>query len=72
MKSRTQHERPDDPIPAGAVIGGGVEIGRDAWVRAGAVVLSSVPANAIVEGNPPRSARRNILKGKPAASGQSS
>jgi hypothetical protein len=39
-------------IDAAAVIGGGVTIGQGAWVRAGAVVLQSVPANAIVEGNP--------------------
>lgn len=39
-------------IDAAAVIGAGVTIGRGAWVRAGAVVLRSVPANAIVEGNP--------------------
>lgn len=34
------------------VIGEGVTIGQAAWVRAGAVVLRSVPPNAIVEGNP--------------------
>lgn len=39
-------------LDAAAVIGGGVEIGRYSWVRAGAVVLQSVPANAVVEGNP--------------------
>jgi hypothetical protein len=39
-------------IGAGAVIGGGVEIGRGALVRPGSVVLSSVPANAVVAGNP--------------------
>lgn len=36
------------------VIGDGVTIGQGAWVRAGAVVLRSVPPNAIVEGNPAR------------------
>lgn len=36
------------------VIGGGVTIGRGAVVRIGAVCLSDVPANAIVEGNPAR------------------
>lgn len=41
-------------IDAAAVIGAHVTIGQGAWVRAGAVVLDSVPANAIVEGNPAR------------------
>ena len=39
-------------IDAACVIGEGVTVGQGAWVRAGAVVLRSVPANAIVEGNP--------------------
>ena len=39
-------------LDAACVIGEGVTIGQGAWVRAGAVVLSSVPPNAIVEGNP--------------------
>ncbi len=39
-------------LDAGCVIGEGVTIGQGAWVRAGAVVLRSVPPNAIVEGNP--------------------
>lgn len=39
-------------IDAAAVIGEGVTIGQGAWVRAGAVVLRSIPPNAIVEGNP--------------------
>lgn len=39
-------------LDAACVIGEGVTIGRGAWVRAGAVVLRSVPPNAIVEGNP--------------------
>lgn len=39
-------------IEAGAVIGSGLEIGHGALVRPGAVVLSSVPANAIASGNP--------------------
>lgn len=36
------------------VIGAGVTIGHGAVVRTGAVCLSDVPANAIVEGNPAR------------------
>lgn len=39
-------------LDAASVIGPDVTIGQGAWVRAGAVVLRSVPANAIVEGNP--------------------
>ncbi len=39
-------------IEAAAVIGDGVTIGQGVLVRAGAVVLHSVPPNAIVEGNP--------------------
>lgn len=39
-------------IDAAAVIGADVTIGQGAWVKAGAVVLRSVPPNAIVEGNP--------------------
>jgi hypothetical protein len=39
-------------LDAACVIGEDVTIGQGAWVRAGAVVLRSVPPNAIVEGNP--------------------
>ena len=39
-------------IGAGAVIGGGVEVGWGAYVMPGAVILSSIPANAIASGNP--------------------
>ncbi|WP_127904110.1 WxcM-like domain-containing protein [Solirhodobacter olei] len=39
-------------VDAAVVIGEGVTIGQGAWVRAGAVVLRSVPPNSIVEGNP--------------------
>lgn len=39
-------------LDAACVIGEGVNVGQGAWVRAGAVVLRSVPPNAIVEGNP--------------------
>lgn len=41
-------------IGAGAVILPGVEVGRGAMVGAGAVVTHSVPANAVVVGNPAR------------------
>jgi NDP-sugar pyrophosphorylase family protein len=39
-------------LDAAAVIGENVTIGQGAWVKAGSVVLRSVPPNAIVEGNP--------------------
>lgn len=39
-------------LDAACVIAEQVVIGQGAWVRAGAVVLRSVPAHAIVEGNP--------------------
>jgi len=39
-------------LDAACVIGEGVVVGQGAWVRAGAVVLRSIPPNAIVEGNP--------------------
>lgn len=39
-------------LEAACIIGTGVHIGQGACVRAGAVVLRSVPPNAIVEGNP--------------------
>jgi acetyltransferase-like isoleucine patch superfamily enzyme len=39
-------------LDAACVIGEGVTVGQGAWVRTGAVVLRSVPPNAIVEGNP--------------------
>ena len=41
-------------LDAACVIDAHVVISQGAWVRAGAVVLSSVPPNAIVEGNPAR------------------
>lgn len=41
-------------LDAACVIGEGVTIGQGAWVRAGAIVLNSIPANSIVEGNPAR------------------
>ena len=39
-------------LDAACVLAEGVTIGQGAWVRAGSVVLRSIPANAIVEGNP--------------------
>lgn len=39
-------------IDSGSIIGENVTIGLGAWIRAGSVVLESVPPNAIVQGNP--------------------
>ncbi|WP_417729618.1 WxcM-like domain-containing protein [Roseovarius sp.] len=39
-------------LDAACVVGANVTVGQGAWVRAGAVVLRSVPPNSIVEGNP--------------------
>lgn len=44
--------RKSSRIDSGALIIGGVEIGQGAWVKAGAVVFSSIPANSICQGNP--------------------
>lgn len=44
--------RADAKLDAACVIGEGVVIGQGSHIRAGAVVLRAVPANAIVEGNP--------------------
>jgi len=59
---------PDAPVPgpklrracrigAGAVLCPGVEIGEEAFVAAGAVVISDVPARAVVMGVPAREVR---------------
>lgn len=39
-------------LDAACVVAEGVTVGQGAWIRPGAVVLRSVPPNAIVEGNP--------------------
>jgi len=44
--------RKSSRIDSGALIAGGVEIGQGAWVKAGSVVFSSIPANSICQGNP--------------------
>ena len=41
-------------LDTACVIADNVTVGQGAWVRAGAVVLQTVPAFAIVEGNPAR------------------
>lgn len=39
-------------LDTACIIGENVTIGQGAWIKTGAVVLSSIPANAIAEGNP--------------------
>jgi maltose O-acetyltransferase len=45
-------------IGCGAIISGGVSIGENAVVAAGAVVVKDVPANAVVGGVPARLIRQ--------------
>jgi acetyltransferase-like isoleucine patch superfamily enzyme len=56
-------------IGGGAVLLPGIEIGEEAFVGAGAVVLADVPARAVVVGNPARQIREvpdDELLGPPA------
>ena len=54
-------------IGANAIITAGVEIGDGAVVGAGSVVRRSVPAGAIVAGNPARVASSRLTGGLPRA-----
>jgi acetyltransferase-like isoleucine patch superfamily enzyme len=60
---RRHEERRGPTIRRGARIGGGavllpgIEVGEEAFVGAGAVVLGDVPARAVVVGNPARQVR---------------
>ena len=63
-RTEERHARRKGPtIRRGARVGGGavllpgIEIGEEAFVGAGAVVLSDVPARAVVVGNPARQIR---------------
>ena len=56
----------DVKIEYGSIIGDNVVVGRGAIVRAGSVVLKSVPPNAIVEGNPARIVAYNSCRGDEA------
>jgi acetyltransferase-like isoleucine patch superfamily enzyme len=63
-RTEARHERRKGPtIRRGARVGGGavllpgIEIGEEAFVGAGAVVLADVPARAVVVGNPARKIR---------------
>jgi acetyltransferase-like isoleucine patch superfamily enzyme len=49
-------------VGGGAVLCPGVEIGEEAFVGAGAVVIRDVPARAVVVGNPARQIREVPLK----------
>jgi acetyltransferase-like isoleucine patch superfamily enzyme len=72
IKSQITRERDivigDDVwIGAGCIITAGVEIGDGAVIGAGAVVRRSVPAAAIVVGNPGRLSASRLTGGIPAA-----
>jgi acetyltransferase-like isoleucine patch superfamily enzyme len=76
-RTEKRHELRRGPtIRRGARVGGGavlcpaVEIGEEAYVGAGAVVVGDVPARAVVVGNPARKIREvatdELLDGPPA------
>jgi acetyltransferase-like isoleucine patch superfamily enzyme len=44
-------------VGGGAVLCPGIEVGEEAFVGAGAVVVADVPARAVVVGNPARKIR---------------
>ena len=73
IKSQITRERDvligDDVwVGAGCIITAGVEIGHGAVIGAGSVVRHSVPAWAIVKGNPARVTGSRLTWGRPRAS----
>ena len=54
-------------IGAGCIITAGVEIGDGAVIGAGSVVRKSIPAGAIVAGNPGRISASRLAGGLPRA-----
>jgi acetyltransferase-like isoleucine patch superfamily enzyme len=74
IKSQTTRERDvligDDVwVGAGCIITAGVEIGHGAVIGAGSVVRDSVPAWAIVKGNPARVSASRLTRGRPHSAG---
>jgi hypothetical protein len=51
-------------LDPGCIIGANVTVGSGAWIRCGSVVRHSVPANAIIEGNPAHVIGYNSVAGK--------
>ena len=81
-RTERRHELRRGPtIRRGARVGGGavlcpaVEIGEEAYVGAGAVVVRDVPARAVVVGNPARQIREvptdEVLTDRPASASDS-
>jgi acetyltransferase-like isoleucine patch superfamily enzyme len=74
IKSQVMRERDvligDDVwLGAGCIVTAGVEIGHGAVIGAGSVVRQSVPAWAIVKGNPAEVSASRLTWGRPRASG---
>ena len=74
IKSQITRERDvligDDVwVGAGCIITAGVEIGHGAVIGAGSVVRDSVPAWAIVKGNPARVSASRLTRGRPHSAG---
>lgn len=53
-------------IGSGAIILGGITVGENATIGAGAVVTRDVPANAVVAGNPARILKKKTIHAHPS------